>query len=195
MGSTPDAGCPRLAGFVLAGGKSTRMGEDKALLPYHGQPLAVRVATEMMAAAGSVVLIGDPDRYRALGLPVEPDSRPDAGPLAGIESALALARADWNLIAACDMPNLSRHWLSQLAAMALASENADCVVGRSPSGLEPLCAAYHVRALPAISAALDRGVRKVTDALAGLQVAHFDIDNQSVTANVNTPEDWARHRG
>jgi molybdopterin-guanine dinucleotide biosynthesis protein A len=184
------------AGYVLAGGRSSRLGEDKARLSYRGVPLLSHVADEVRAAAGSVTVIADPARYADLNLPVVPDLRPGVGPLGGIETAVAQGKAEWNLIVACDMPNLTREWLSGLIAAALAqSAGADCVLGLSQGGLEPLCAVYRARTLDAIRAALDAGVRKVTDALAGLQVAHYRIDNQSVTANVNTPEDWLRHRG
>jgi molybdopterin-guanine dinucleotide biosynthesis protein A len=183
------------AGFVLAGGKSSRLGHDKALLPFRGVPLLAHVAGEVLAAAGRVTVIADPERYSHLDLPIVPDSRPGHGPLAGIETALALRQAEWNLIVACDMPNLNQSLLSALLDAARASPDADCLLARSPSGLEPLCAVYRNRALATVTAALDAGIRKITDGLRGLQVAHFQIDNQGVTANVNTPEDWSRHRG
>ncbi len=184
------------AGFVLAGGKSTRLGQDKALLHYRGKPLVSHVAGEVQAAAGSVIVVADPTLYMDLGLRVVADRRPGLGPLAGIETALGLGEAEWNLIVACDMPNLDQSWLGKLIDEAVrGGDAADCVLGVSPSGVEPLCAMYRARVLMQVTAALDSGVRKVTDALQGLQVAHFRIDNQSVTANVNTPEDWLRHRG
>ena len=155
------------------------------------------IAGEVRAAAGSVTVIADPARYADLGLPTVADLRPGAGPLGGIETALAQRAAEWNLVVACDMPNLERELLKSLIAAAIEEGNGpvDCVLGLSASGLEPLCAVYRAQALGPIRAALDAGVRKVTDGLAGLQVAHFEIDNQKVTANVNTPEDWLRHRG
>ncbi|MEZ5353474.1 MAG: molybdenum cofactor guanylyltransferase [Bryobacteraceae bacterium] len=182
------------AGFVLAGGQSSRLGRDKALLPYRGTTLLNHVAEQVRVAAGSATVIGNPDRYRKLGLAVLADGRPGMGPLAGIETALSAGLGEWNLVVACDMPNLEGEWLGGLMRAA-ADVDCDVLMGRSASGLEPLCAVYHARALGAVSAALDAGVRKVTEALRSLQVAHFEIDNQRVTANVNTPEDWLRHRG
>src|SRR5579862_3839386 len=97
------------AGFVLAGGRSRRMGRDKALLPYRGAPLIAHVAgtvEKVLDDSGHVAIVGAPDRYRDLGYRVLADLFPGCGPLGGIVTALSLAESDWNLIVACDMPNL-----------------------------------------------------------------------------------------
>ncbi len=167
------------------------MGRDKALLPFRGAALAGYVSAEVEAAAGSVVLIGDPQKYRQLGYAVLPDHRPGAGPLGGIESALSYTGADWNLVVACDMPGLQAEFLRGLLEAAERA-GADALAPAGPSGrLEPLCAAYHKRCLATLSRALDAGVRKVTDGLAGLEVARLDVDNAACFENLNTPEDWA----
>ncbi|MEZ5399505.1 MAG: molybdenum cofactor guanylyltransferase [Bryobacteraceae bacterium] len=183
------------SGFVLAGGRSSRFGTDKALLPYRGMSLLEWVAEQVRTAAGTVTIVAPPRRYSQFGFNVVADARPDAGPLGGIETALTASDADLNLVVACDMPRLGHPVLGALLESARAHPQADCILGRSASGVEPLLAVYRRRSLRAISAALDAGSRKITDALTPLQVAHFAIDNQEVTANVNTPEDWTRHRG
>ena len=181
------------AGFVLVGGRSSRMGRDKARLPLHGKTLVEHVASAVAEAAGSVTLVGAPDRYQSLGLPILPDSRPGAGPLAGIHTALSASRADWNLIAACDMPVISAPFLQSLLAAAESSA-ADCLIPSGASGLpEPLCAVYHSRCRAAIQAALDRGVRKVMDGLAGLRIATRSVPDSDWFRNVNTPEEWANY--
>jgi len=175
---------------VLAGGQSTRMGRDKALLPFRGGALAAYVAATVAAAAGSAVLIGDPQKYGHLGYPAIPDRTPGAGPLGGIETALSCTAADWNLVLACDMPAVSADFLRELLD---AGERcgADALVPAGPSGrLEPLCAVYHRRAAAALRRALDRGVRKVTEALAGLDAAPWPVIDSACFANLNTPEEW-----
>ena len=182
------------AGFVLVGGSSSRMGRDKASLPLGGKTLVEHVAAAVAEAAGSVTLVGAPERYQALGLPVIADSRPGGGPLAGIHTALCASRADWNLIAACDMPAISARFLRSLLEAAESSD-ADCLLPSGPSGLpEPLCAVYHLRCRAAIGAALEAGVRKVTDGLAGLRRATWDVQEAGWFQNVNTSEEWARYR-
>ena len=182
------------AGFVLVGGKSSRMGRDKALLPYRDTVLVERIAREVEAAAGSVTLVGAPEQYRRLGRPVIPDLRPGCGPLGGIEAALSASVEDWNLIVACDMPGVSAPFLTTLLAEA-GRAGGDCLLPLSgPERPEPLCAVYHRRCLPAIRGALEANVRKVTEALAGVRVVHWKAPESGWADNLNTPEDLQSHR-
>jgi molybdopterin-guanine dinucleotide biosynthesis protein A len=181
------------AGFVLVGGNSSRMGQDKARLPFQGKTLVEHVTAAVAEAAGSVTLVGAPERYQSLGLPMLADSLAGAGPLAGIHTSLSATTAAWNLIVACDMPGISASFLRSLMSAAESSA-ADCLLPAGPSGLpEPLCAVYHSRCLDLIGAALDRNVRKITDGLAGLRVAIWSVAESAWFRNVNTPEEWAQY--
>ena len=178
---------------MLAGGKSSRMGRDKALLPFRGGALAGYAAATVAAAAGSVILIGDPQKYGHLGYTVLPDRKPGAGPVGGIESALSYTAADWNLVRACDMPGISAEFLRGLMDAAERA-GADALAPTGPCGrLEPLCAVYHRRCRETLGRALEAGVRKVTDAPAGLEVARLAVDDAACFENLNTPEEWARY--
>jgi molybdenum cofactor guanylyltransferase len=170
------------------------MGADKALLPFRNGTLAGHVAAVVAAAAGSAVLIGDPIKYSHLGYPVAADLRPGCGPRAGIETALRRTSADWNLVVACDMPAIDTAFLRSLLEAA-ERLNPDVLAPAGPSGqLEPLSAVYHRRSLAHIRAALDRGVRKITGALEGLEVQRWNVEDGACFANLNTPEEWAcRH--
>jgi molybdopterin-guanine dinucleotide biosynthesis protein A len=180
------------AGYVLVGGRSSRMGRDKALLPFRGKTLAEHVAGAVAEAAGSVTLVGDPEEYGFLGLPVIPDRLQGAGPLAGIQAALQASEAGWNLVVACDMPGINAEFLARLLDAAK-SQNSDCLLPAGRSDLpEPLCAVYHRRCLPVISAALARRVHKVTDALSGLDVRMWPVNTAQWLANMNTPQEWDR---
>jgi molybdopterin-guanine dinucleotide biosynthesis protein A len=186
------AGIVSAAGFVLVGGRSSRMGRDKALLPYRGTALATHIADAVAAAAGSATLVGDPDRYSTLGYPVIPDRRPGLGPLGGIEASLAANLAEWNLILACDMPEVEADFLASLIAAA-AENRADCVIpdtGRP----QPLCAVYHARCREAVTAALDAGIRRVHDALRGLRIVQYPVAHHRRFQNVNTPHEWTPYQ-
>jgi len=176
-------------GWVLAGGRSSRMGSDKAFMEIGGRPLALIVAGRLAQVCRSVSIVGDPAAYGPFGLPVVADHFPGRGPLAGIEAALAATDTEWNLIAACDMPALDTAFLETLFGC-----DADCALPVHPDGkTEPLCAVYHRRILPVIRTALESGVRRVTDALQTLAVRYVPVDSAAPFENLNTPADLRRY--
>lgn len=190
-----------VAGFILAGGASRRMGRDKALLEIAGEPLARRTARLLEPLVRSVTLIGSPARFEALGLHVAPDDEPGRGPLGGIVTALRITECDWNLVVGCDMPYLTAPWLEFLIATALEAQT-DAVIPQSPHGrAEPLCAMYHRRSMPVIRVEIGMGIRKVTTGLAGLAVHMLPYESWKqfdslgrLFKNMNTPEDYAEAR-
>jgi molybdopterin-guanine dinucleotide biosynthesis protein A len=178
------------SGFVLAGGGSTRMGRNKALLPFRGTTLVEHVAEIVRQAAGSVTLIGDPAQLGHLGLPIVPDELPGSGPASGIYTALTITSTDWNLIAGCDMPAITRDILLALLRRA-ALTKAGCVAAAGTDGdPEPLCAVYHRRCLAAVAGAMRQKRLKMKDLLAEIGAELMPADPASL-ANVNTPAEWA----
>jgi molybdopterin-guanine dinucleotide biosynthesis protein A len=173
------------SGYVLVGGRSSRMGRDKARLPYRGEALAEWIARAVKTAAGSATLVGN------LDLGGIPDLYPGEGPLGGILTALRHTPADWNLIVACDMPEVSAEFLERLLAAAERS-GADALLPHGPSGrAEPLCAVYHRRAGEPMERHFAGGIRKVTAALVGVATVWLPVAELKPFQNVNTPEDWA----
>jgi molybdenum cofactor guanylyltransferase len=177
------------SGFVLAGGRSRRMGREKALLPYRGTTLVEYVARTVQEAAGSVTLIGDPAKFGHLGWPVLPDEVPSLGPASGIYTALRASATDWNLILACDMPAISVDILRELLRLA-ETAGSDCLAASGSDGKpEPLCAIYHRRCLPALNTALRDNRLKMRDLLNELGAKSMPVA-QAMLANVNTPAEW-----
>jgi molybdopterin-guanine dinucleotide biosynthesis protein A len=171
------------------------MGRDKALLPYRGGVLAQYVADCVNSAAGSAQLVGNPELYGACGYPVIADRYPGEGPLGGILTALDQTTADWNLIVACDMPELSVPFLSRILTEAEGSE-ADVLLPIGPTGRpEPLCAVYHRRSLAGLQQAFAIGQRKITAALANVRARRLPLIESSALGNVNSPEDWLVYAG
>ena len=154
-------------GFVLAGGRSRRMGQDKARLLWDGVPLVVHQWKRLEALVpGAAVIGGD---YRDLGLREVVDGYPGEGPLGGILTALGHSPAA--LILAVDMPLVSTAALRALLRMA----EADAVVPRHPDGrIQPLAALYCPTARPKLQAAFDGGTRRVVEAISALDVIWFD---------------------
>jgi molybdopterin-guanine dinucleotide biosynthesis protein A len=185
-----------IASFILAGGVSSRMKRDKALLEIGGSPLLIRTARLLESVGGVPSVIGDPAAYASFGMPVIADDLPGAGPLGCIATALRASGAAWNLVVACDLPYLTREWLDFLVARATASA-ADAVLPMNARGAEPLCAMYHKRGEPAIRAALESGVRKVTDGLQNIRVETIapaewkPFDSEGLLfKNMNLPRDY-----
>lgn len=185
------------AAYVLVGGKSSRFGSDKALLDIAGRPLALHLAEVGRDVAERVTLVGPPDRYGDLGLPIIPDTHQDVGPLAGILAALEHTRASWNLVLACDMPRLSAAFAEFLFTRAEAGGH-DVVMPVSPGGRdEPLCAIYARTVAPNIRREIENETRKITRALESValrrvsppEYAHLDPDGKIFT-NVNTLAEW-----
>jgi molybdopterin-guanine dinucleotide biosynthesis protein A len=194
LNMTRDAG--QIAGFVLAGGESSRMGRDKALLVLDGVPLVARAVALVETVAGTASVIGHPEKFRSLQLAAIADDWPGAGPLGGIATALRASESPWSLVIACDMPYLTKAWLDFLVTFALSSQ-ADAVLPMNERGVEPLCGVYHKRCESAIWLALDRGTRKVTDGLAGVHMEHIEpaewkaFDSAGLLfKNMNSPADY-----
>ncbi len=178
----------RHAGFVLVGGKSSRMGRDKALLAWNGATLAQHAAQIVAEACGSTALVGEPLRYSSLGYPVFADRFPGCGPIGGIATALSVSTAAWNLVIGCDMPALTPESLRLLLAEA-AGMDGGSILPLGAGGPEPLCAVYHRDCLPVIEKAICEGRLKMRDIVRELEprfIAGFD---PASFANLNTPDD------
>jgi len=184
------------AGYVLVGGKSSRFGQDKALLEWQGRPLSAHVAQTVQSAAGSATLVGSIEKYQHLGYRVIPDSVDGFGPLAGLLAALDDSTSEWNLVVACDMPYLAEEFLNFLLAEARASI-ADVVLPIAADGMpQPLCAVYSLRARDRIRQAVERGTHKMTRGLEGLKITQllpeqyqkFNLEEKLFT-NLNLPQD------
>jgi molybdenum cofactor guanylyltransferase len=198
----------QISAFILTGGTSTRMGKPKGLLEFGGQPLILRIARLVEPLVSAVTVVGSLKPYASLGLEVIEDiqfSSPNesgrtAGPLAGIATALTATRTEWNVILACDLPYLSAEWLDWLLARAVGSDR-QIVMPRTAGGPEPLAAVYRRECAAPTIAALQRGVRKVTDAMEQFRIEfvterdwqHIDPDG-CVLRNMNTPQDYEEAR-
>jgi molybdopterin-guanine dinucleotide biosynthesis protein A len=172
---TGDRAC---AGFVLAGGASSRFGRDKALVQMGGEPLLMRLYAVLREVTPSVAVIGAEEKYGGLGVTCVADRWPGEGPLGGILTALEASAQDgdgdgWNLIIGCDMPFLTREWLAYIVERAAASTK-QVVTPRSRDRWEPLCACWRTSGRAALQGVFDEGVRKITEAMKHVSVEILD---------------------
>lgn len=188
----------RVAGVILAGGLSTRMGRDKALVPWQGRALVEHVALRLRPQVDVLALSanGDAARFRVLGpavsaLPVLADEGPSRGPLSGIAAALRFAvaeRAQAALIVPCDAPQLPADLACRLAAALTPGVVVAAAI--SARGTEPLFSLWHAGALPALDAALAGGGGSVMRLMESL--AHRFVpfaDREGAFCNMNRPDD------
>ena len=178
------------AGFLLAGGRSSRMGRDKALLTLGGEPL-IRIGLEKLRITCAEVAIAGGAKDLAEFARVIPDQQLGCGPLGGIVSAIEQSSFEWNLFLPVDVPFVPLACLKSLLSMA-AGFPCVCVMARVGGENQPLCAVYSRKALDVLQESLTAGKWKVTDAiLAAGAVKFIDFDDPSWFVNLNTPEEFA----
>jgi molybdopterin-guanine dinucleotide biosynthesis protein A len=188
-----------VVGFVVAGGRSLRMGHDKALLAWGNGTLLDHAVARLRAVCGEVrVLSGPKARYGGRGLAVDVDDAPGEGPLAGLATALAVAAPRPALLLGVDLPFASTDLLAHIRD---AVAGWDAAVPAHEQGPEPLCAAYAAACLGPARDALAAGERKVTSFWPGVRVrllpaaelARFGPPER-LFRNLNAPADYEAAR-
>jgi molybdopterin-guanine dinucleotide biosynthesis protein A len=187
-------------GFVTAGGKSSRMGQDKAWLRIEGVPMIELVIRALTPVTSTVAIIANRPEYGRLGLPVFADTNLGVGPMEAIRTALENSPTERVVLAGCDLPFVT----PELFALLLESLGGPddgywaAVPLDSEGRLEPLCAVYSTKALAAIAGLIDSGERKASAIYDRVKtrVVHFaEIEHLPGSSlffrNVNTPEDFA----
>ena len=190
-----------VSGIILAGGRSRRLGRDKAVEPFGGQPLIRRVIERVAPLADEiVVVVADTARGQALPLDAEHrvavDIYPEGGSLGGIFSGLSAANTDWGLVVACDMPFLNVPLLEYMLGQR---NGCDAVVPQPGAFPEPTHALYSRACLPHIEARLQANDLKISGFFEEVRVRYVDegevrqFDPELLSFfNVNSPEDLAR---
>jgi molybdopterin-guanine dinucleotide biosynthesis protein A len=129
-------------GFILVGGRSSRMGTPKSRLQFGGQTSVERIAAELRSTTSRISLVGPGSAGFGPELRIVPDTHQQWGALGGIHAALAACVSDWALIVACDLPFVTRDLCARLLTLSRA-ESPDATVPIQPDGRpQPLCAFY-----------------------------------------------------
>ena len=184
---------------ILAGGKSARMGCDKAFLTVGRQCMIQRVAGLLKAVFAEVLIAGGSvEAEEQTGLRVVGDQIPGSGPLGGIHAGLTAAVNPLSLVVACDMPFISPDLAGLLVERA---EGHDAAVPRHGVYLEPLFAVYRKTCIPAIEESLLSLRYKVGGFYSRVRVSYVnETDWRPLTGpgevffNVNTPQDLKEAR-
>jgi molybdopterin-guanine dinucleotide biosynthesis protein A len=189
-----------MAGLVLCGGASTRMGTEKALMQFDGEPLIRRVARRLASVASPVLLAtGVRGRLGDLGYEEVEDVVAGAGPLSGLVGGLAESPHELMAVVAVDMPFVSPPVLALLAR--LVGEH-DAAIPATAHGLEPVHAVYSVRSLRRLRSSLDAGRLALHEVVGTLDVRRVEEaewrtadPSGRFAVNVNRPEDVAQVAG
>jgi molybdopterin-guanine dinucleotide biosynthesis protein A len=188
-----------IEGFILAGGASSRMGEDKSTLTLDGETFVARIACALSSIVSRVSIVSAREDQLDHGLTVVRDVYTGAGALGGLHAALAACRAPWAAVVSCDLPFVTRELFVRLASFAADDFAAVAPVQRDGRP-QPLCALYSVRAcLPAAALLLDAGElrpRVLLKQLSTRWVAPEELSDltraELFFTNVNTPDDYER---
>ncbi len=186
-----------ITGIVLAGGKSSRMGSDKALLLIDGVPMLRLVCDRALSICDRVYIVTPwQERYQQLLLArcqfireVQPQGE-DNAPILGFAQGLAQVNTDWILLLACDLPRLQvgvlQSWVKQLN-----NSQAIALLPRHAKGWEPLCGFYHRDCLTGLTDFINQGGRSFQHWLKQHPVQTLTVPDAQMLFNCNTPDDIA----
>ena len=181
--------------FVIAGGKSIRMGKDKAFLEFKGRILLARALELAAVVTEDVRIVGDPRKFAAFGRVIE-DIYRERGPLGGIHAALKSSAAELNLMLAVDLPFMQSNFLKYLISVARETR-AWVTVPRASDGLQPLCAVYRREFAKIAEQSLAQGKNKIDALFAEVDTKILGPEEVSEAGfsaemfrNLNTPEEF-----
>lgn len=175
--------------IILSGGKSSRMGEDKAFLPL-GEHSLIEWLIKKGQESGIkeiIIVANDVAKYKSLKVKVVKDFYPGMGPLAGIHSGLIHSQFVNNFIVPCDMPFITIDIINKL----LREQKSCQVVVPTMSGkYQPLTAIYTKKCIPHIQCLLEKNITKVIKLYELVETCYVELSEDTSFFNINTPQDF-----
>jgi molybdopterin-guanine dinucleotide biosynthesis protein A len=183
---------PEMVGFVMAGGKSSRLGRDKALLKIQDKTLLQRMIELINPFCETVSISGQNAQYEVFGVEMIPDLHPDCGPISGLYSCLRSSAKEWNLFISVDVPFVNHELITLLISNI---SNQNCIVPQHQGGIEPLIGLYNKRAIPAIEKMIEAGEYKLMNLLSTQNTDFIDCNSliknyPRLFMNINRIEDF-----
>ncbi|HOW31375.1 MAG TPA: molybdenum cofactor guanylyltransferase [Bacteroidales bacterium] len=182
-----------VTGIILAGGKSSRMGEDKGLLVLGEKTLAEIAIGHLSGICSELVISTNNPDYRQFGLQLIADQYKGIGPLGGLHTALSVTKTALNLVLSVDLPFVNAGALEYLLSLMHGHQAA--VPLSAPGCFEPLCASYHVSVLPQIESAIQQGDFKMQHLLEKVKTRYIQFSEShpfrhpDMFFNINSPGD------
>lgn len=181
-----------ISGFVLAGGKSSRMGNDKGFVPFNGKPMIEYSIRTLKKVCSSISIIANNSDYNSFGYSVYSDSVSNKGPLAGICTALEKSETTWNIIISCDNPTINPELLVYLIEQ---SKGFDAVVPCYQGKTYPITAVYSKSCLKSFKHQLNLDLLKVRDAIQEVNTNFVELSkklpffDEKILVNINTKQE------
>jgi len=183
----------KVTGFVLAGGLSSRMGEDKSLMLFKGKPLIMYAVESLSSHCEKVIISSNLLVYGFTGCDVWPDELPVKAPINGLYSCLKRTKTDWNIFLTCDMPFTGSLLFGYLLEQA---QGEDAVIPVHGQGLvEPLCGLYNRSALEMLEQRMKEEQYSILKLLQSIRCRYVNIGTglefykKQMFSNLNSPED------
>ena len=177
---------------ILAGGKSSRMGRDKALLPFNGEPTLAIYQYKRLSKIFDKVYISAKSNKFNLDIPIIKDKISDiSSPMVALYSILSSIKGEAIFILGVDMPFISKEVIEALLLKDQKSSK-EIIVAKSINGLEPLCAIYHKSILPTIKDLIVKDEHKLNYLLSLKDFDVVEFENSEYFLNLNRPSDYKK---
>lgn len=178
--------------YILAGGKSSRMGRNKALLKLDGLTIIERVISAVPAKKQNIKIVTNSSKdYEFLGYAIIKDVHPGLGPISGVHAGLTDSSYESNFFLACDLPFLSEEVIRTVLAR---HSNQEILGIKSETGREPLCTIYSKNCIPSIENLIKIGDYSLQSLFKLMAAEFFEYEGASSLFNLNTVDDW-KHIG
>ena len=178
---------------IFAGGKSSRMGRDKALLPLHGYPSMAALQYQKLLPLFETVYLSSKEEKFDFEAPVVKDLYPESSPMVALASLFRQLEEEALFVLSVDMPLIGTEEISALlTTYEKQKQTTDILIAESPRGVEPLCGIYHRRILPRITALLDEERHRMRDLHHAVSTERLFFSSAEHFSNVNTPSEYAQ---
>ncbi len=177
-----------LTAIILAGGKSTRMGKDKAFIQWKGKSFIQHSIDAVIQLTDTILLSGDEQRLSRFRFEVVEDLEEGKGPVNGLASCFEKVKTEYALVLSCDVPQIAMQDLKYL--MSEHSDNVDVTCYKYKGKSMPLIGVYNASAFPTFKNAIENGERKLFSVLGKLKVKSIEYKGVDGLMNINSPEDF-----
>jgi molybdopterin-guanine dinucleotide biosynthesis protein len=179
---------------ILCGGRSSRMGQNKAFLEYNNKRFVDRLKTELSGFGETVISAAGQGEYDYLGIPVFIDEHENIGPIEGIYQVLKNIKNDYAFICAVDMPFIKKELVMYM--MNFIATDYNCYVIKDEDRVQPLCAIYSKKILPVIEKQIENGKYRLIDILNNTSTKYIELKytcfDKNIVRNVNTPQEYKK---